>query len=109
MPRLAQPSSYNRLRDRRVSPSVFIDVLQMTQQEKTDVTPLIISKLESKGIVLTDTCGSDCKKAAINEIIRALKAEPNHRALFNRAKNADEDVEEVDKAPKSTKKTAGQS
>jgi hypothetical protein len=79
----------------------------MTQQEKTDVTPLIISKLESKGIVLIDTCGSDYKKAAINEIIRALKAELNHRALFNRVKNASEDVEEVDKAPKSMKKTVG--
>jgi hypothetical protein len=85
---------------------VFINVLQMTQQEKTNMTLLIISKLESKGIVPTDTCGSDCKKVAINEIIKALKTELNHRALFNRVKNADEDVEEVDKALKSTKKTA---
>jgi hypothetical protein len=81
----------------------------MTQQKKMNVTPLIISKLEFKGIIPTDMCRSDCKKAVINEIIRALKAELNHRALFNRAKNAGEDIEEVDKAPKSMKKTISQS
>jgi purine-nucleoside phosphorylase len=69
-----------------------------------DITPLIISKLEFKGIILIDTCGSDYKKVAINEIIRALKAKLNHRALFNRVKDASKDVEVVDKALKSTKK-----
>jgi DNA-binding Lrp family transcriptional regulator len=71
------------------------------------VIPLIISKLESKGIILTNICGSDYKKVAINEIIRALKAEPNHYTLFNKVKDASEDVKIVDKALKSIKKMVG--
>ncbi len=42
--------------------------------------------------------GSDSKKAQVDRIIKELKTEGNHRALFNRAKNAGEDVKEVDYA-----------
>jgi hypothetical protein len=69
------------------------------------MTSLIISKLESKSIILTNMYRSNYKKVAINEIIRALKIKLNYRALFNRVKNTNKNIEEVNKTLKSMKKT----
>jgi hypothetical protein len=77
---------------------VILDVLQITNKEKKSVELTILDKLQSRGIVATDICGSDVKKAHLNEIVEELKAEEKHHALFNRAKNAGEDVVEVDYA-----------
>lgn len=62
------------------------------------VTDIILDKLDSRGIVACIKCGSYGKKAHIDKIIKELKTEAKHYALFNRAKDAGEDVKEVDYA-----------
>lgn len=97
MPKLARPSSYDILHT-RASSSVILDVLQITMEEKRSGTDIILGKLDSRGIVASEKCGSDGKKAHIDKIIKELKTEAKHYALFNRAKNAGEDIKEVDYA-----------
>jgi hypothetical protein len=96
MPRLARASSYELLHSPSVTATVIMDVLQMTLVEKTNVTNTILDKLESRGIAITDSCGTGSKKAHINEIVEELKTEAKHRDVFNRALNAGEDTAEVD-------------
>lgn len=98
MPRLAAPSSYERIHSSGVSAGVINDILQITDREKTQVTPTILTKLKNRGITASELCGSDSKKAQIDEIIEELKTETKHQALFNRAKNAGEDLVEVNHA-----------